>query len=380
MDAARLDGHLTTPKVIDAPFRLYPFPALTLDPRSPRNRLLRNRRYRAAARTLGTWQRGHYVEDRTEALYLHEYTSDGLTIRGLVGLLELTHTSGGGNTSPAVFPHERVSAAHTARLSARIEELGLHPAPILLVHNGEASVRGALARVASLPPSRDFTDSAGQRHRWWRIDDAMLVATLAGALASTSAMIGDGHHRYAAYLQAQHRHPGTPHDLGMVMLVDQQDTPFFLGAIHRHLPGISTADLHGFTSLRELHDPQPLDALDKRTLVLHDDTGWYAADLPPELGLPICHLHNEVLPRAGVDQEQISYHHTVQETLAARDTEGGLAVLLPAPAFDELFESARNGVLLPQKATSFQPKPSVGIITRPIRENAGQTPDSASTH
>ena len=63
------------------------------------------------------------------------------------------------------------------------------------------------------------------------------LAALDNALAGTRALIADGHHRYAAYLQLQHRHPGGPHDRGLAMLVDQDETPLFLGAIHRVLVG-----------------------------------------------------------------------------------------------------------------------------------------------
>ena len=46
-----------------------------------------------------------------------------------------------------------------------------------------------------------------------------------------------------AYLELQQRHPGTAADRGLAMLVDQDDTPLFLGAIHRTLARTSLEDL-----------------------------------------------------------------------------------------------------------------------------------------
>ena len=43
-------------------------------------------------------------------------------------------------------------------------------------------------------------------------------------------------------------------------------------------------------------------------------------------------------------------------------------MLLPAPTFDQVDSSARSGELLPQKATSFQPKPHVGVLMRDLRD------------
>ena len=42
-------------------------------------------------------------------------------------------------------------------------------------------------------------------------------------------------------------------------------------------------------------------------------------------------------------------------------------MLLPAPEFDQVRDLIRAGGLLPEKATSFQPKPSLGVLMRSLR-------------
>ena len=46
----------------------------------------------------------------------------------------------------------------------------------------------------------------------------------------------------------------------------------------------------------------------------------------------------------------------------------GVAVLMPAPSVDLVIEIAEADRLLPEKATSFQPKPSLGVLIRSLRD------------
>ena len=41
---------------------------------------------------------------------------------------------------------------------------------------------------------------------------------------------------------------------------------------------------------------------------------------------------------------------------------------MPAPEFGDVLRIAASGQLLPEKATSFQPKPSVGVLIRSLRD------------
>jgi uncharacterized protein (DUF1015 family) len=41
---------------------------------------------------------------------------------------------------------------------------------------------------------------------------------------------------------------------------------------------------------------------------------------------------------------------------------------MPAPDFDQVLEASAAGSLLPEKATSFQPKPNVGSFIRSLHD------------
>ncbi|UUZ58994.1 hypothetical protein [Nocardioides sp. B-3] len=47
-----------------------------------------------------------------------------------------------------------------------------------------------------------------------------------------------------------------------------------------------------------------------------------------------------------------------------------VAVLLPAPDFAAVRDPVNHGGLLPEKATSFQPKPSTGVLMRSVRDES----------
>jgi len=69
---------------------------------------------------------------------------------------------------------------------------------------------------------------------------------VAADLAPRQALIADGHHRYAAYLQLQARRRsagdgGGPWDYGLALLVDSAAYPPQIGAIHRVIPGLAPA-------------------------------------------------------------------------------------------------------------------------------------------
>ena len=246
---------MVTPPQVARPLRMRPFRALRLAPGRIGGQLSARafaRPYRGVAARLIEWERtGEVAHDQSPAIYLHEYTAAGLTVRGLVGALDITQ-SARRLEDVAVLPHEGIHPAHATELSERMAEMGMNPAPILLVHHGTPEVRDLLRAVRSGPPDHQFTDKSGQYHQIWTIRESSHLDLLARGLASTHAVIADGHHRYAAYWQLRQQHPNAAAtDAGLAMLVDQDDTPLHLGAIHRVLSGVSLQDLAELTAVTD---------------------------------------------------------------------------------------------------------------------------------
>lgn len=368
---------VVAPLHVAKPLRLHPFRGLGLARGrvgSPATGRAFARPYRAVAQRLVEWQElGQVQHDQEPAVYLHEYTVGGITVRGLVGALDLTQVAEGGEAVPAVLPHEGVHPPQVRELAERMEEMDVNPAPILLVHRGPASVRSIITELIDSAPDWRFTDRARQRHRLWRIADPEILGAIDTGLAQAQALIADGHHRYAAYLALRDAHPGTPWGRGLAMLVDQDDTPLFLGAIHRFLEGTTLDDLEQALEkapwLRgERRDSAAaMASLGPDTLVLTDGKAWLCVEgITATRHTAVEVFHQDVvahLPNAPA----ITYHHAVQGTLDAVARRRGTAVLLPSADLDCVMATSRER-LLPEKATSFQPKPSLGVLMRTLRD------------
>ena len=291
-------------------------------------------------------------------------------MRGLVGALGLAHRAAA-PADRAVWPHEEIHPEQAGELADRMHQMDLNPAPILLVHHGEQELRELIATVTHRRPDWRYLDRTGQRQRIWAIREADLLVRIGELLRETRSLLADGHHRYAAYLRLQQEHPGTGWDAGLAMLVDQHDTPLFLGAIHRTLPGttldalVEAARASG-AEVSTHGRRRALGALDSTHLVLTDGSAWHTVS-PSHLDreAAVSWLHDRVLPRLPSPATRVEHHHNVDDALAATSPSSP-AVLLPNPDFEQVRALVESGGLLPEKATSFQPKPSLGAIMRPM--------------
>jgi uncharacterized protein (DUF1015 family) len=325
------------------------------------------RPYRSIPGRLLDWRRKRHLRvDPEPGFYVHEYTAaGGVSVRGVVANLELDPAA------PLVLPHEGVHPGQVSQLARRMRFMQLNPAPILLVHRESAALRPVVDGVASGPPDRSFMDGADQYHRIWRIADAQVQRSICEALADASLVIADGHHRYAAARELHSEEPDTGWDRTLVMLVDARDSPLQLGAIHRSVKGVdldvveAVARERGDEFVRHPGRSEALAHLHGH-LVLGAGDQWATLRPAGAEGLLVTTLHEALLPAWGVDEEQVSHHHAAGEALA--EAESGLAILLPAPTFEQVATAAEAGELLPHKATSFQPKPHLGALMRDLRD------------
>jgi uncharacterized protein (DUF1015 family) len=370
-------GLPTVPPYVAGPLELLPFRALSLAPRrvgDPASARAFARPYRGVSQRLETWcRRGLATRDDAPALYLHEYSDSMLTVRGLVGCLDVSRLA----LTPAerqVFPHEGVHPRQVTELAGRMGAMALNPAPILLVHRGPPGVREVSRQVRTASPDREYVDHAGQQHRVWAISEPAQLETVHAALADARLLVADGHHRYAAYVALHAREPTTAHRRGLAMVIDQDETPLFLGAIHRILHGTRLDDLLASASaagaqVRTIEEGEALAALARHTLVLTDGRRWATAHLDVPVGSAIIQRVDQVL-LAGLPRppSRIGFAHSVTQALEQARPDKVTAALLPAVDLDLIMTVVGAGGLLPQKATSFQPKPSLGSFIRPLDE------------
>jgi len=365
-------------------------------------------RYGRAARTLRSWREdGVLRPDDTPALYVYEQAApDGHVQRGLVGALGLTPAEDG-----IVLPHENTIARAVGDRLALYEAVGADLEPIFLVHDGGGAASRAVA-AAGTPDGPELLVDApladGLRHRVWAITDRAVLDEVAQDLLGRRALIADGHHRYATYLQRQAaRHaegsgPG-PWDFGLCLLVDATAFGPQVHPIHRVVPGLSPGELAqraapgmavrrlaggleasldaalavlaeagrtGPAFLLASGDAQELYLLsepDPRQLASAVPAGrssaWAALDVSVLHTLVVSALWG--LPD---DVDHVGYEHDVADALAAASRTSGTAVLLNATPVGGVAAVAAAGERMPRKSTLFTPKPATGLLLRDHRD------------
>jgi len=355
----------------------------------------------AAAGLLRAWlSAGVLIRDRMPALYLYEQAGAGSSWlqRGIIGLVRL-----GSPESAGILPHEGVLPGLVAGRRELMAATQANLEPILLIYDGEptAGVIGAVA--AERAPLVSIATEDGVTHRLWRLGDPGEQATIARDLAGRRALIADGHHRYAAYLELQSelRAAGLgagPWDYGLAFLVDSDAYPPRVGAIHRVLPGLrperaaelakaafTVQDLPAGLSLAQARDHL---AEAGRTgtafllaggapgtafrLLSQPDPVQVAASMPAGVSASWQSLDASVLQQLLVTRiwgitdgvRDVLINHDAADAVRTASGLGATAVISNAPSFEDVIQIAARGERVPSKSTSFGPKPRTGLVLR----------------
>lgn len=350
-------------------------------------RLILSRRferpYLAVRDRLQSWRdEGALRADDEPAVYVYEYTAENVTVRGLIGLVGLRAEEEG-----VILPHEDVMPGPVEDRTVLMRTTGTNLEPILLVHDGTDRLAGLVDDATRGAPLIDVVALDGSCHRLWAITAPECHDAIGAELAAGTALIADGHHRYAAYLALQqelrdaHRADGTsPWDHGLAMLVDQRAHALRVGPIHRSVAAMTMADLHDIAVDRadelELHPDREAAfaafaaARPPATagFVVSDGHAWGVLRTPRTHPVDAGVLHETLFPAWGVAEEQVAYHHSLDQALGATARAAGLVVAVSPPSLGEVMAAAARGVRLPRKSTSFTPKPRMGVVMRDLRD------------
>jgi uncharacterized protein (DUF1015 family) len=237
-------------------------------------------------------------------------------------------------------------------------------------------------------------------HRLWRLGHPDEQDAIIADLAGRRALIADGHHRYAAYLdlQAELRAGGRgagPWDYGLAFLVDSGAYPPRLGAIHRVLPGLpperaaelakaafTVQDLPAGGGLAEalgcLAAAGPegtaflLAGASGFWLLTHPDPVQVATSMPAEASASWRSLDASVMQQLLIgrlwgiadNERDVLINHDAADAVRAAADMGATAVLCNPPSFETVIQIAAQGERVPRKSTSFGPKPRTGLVLR----------------
>jgi len=351
-------------------------------------RLILSRRferpYLAVRQRLHKWRDKSFLRaDEDPALYLYEYTVDDTTVRGLIGVVGLRPEQ-----ERVILPHEGVMEGPVDDRTVLMRTTETNLEPILLVHEGTRALREVIATASQDAPVADFEALDGSEHRLWTVTDPTLQAAIAEELSPTQALIADGHHRYAAYLRLQEElreadaPPDTsPWDFGLAMIVDQHDHPLRVGPIHRSVAALTMSDLSEISAdrgddFRTAPDREAAFAeqaarandRDRVGFVVSDGRAWAMLETGRTSPVDAAVLHESLLPAWGVADEQVGYHHSLDQALHTTARQPGVVVAVRPPSLAEVMASAAQGIRMPRKSTSFGPKPRMGVVMRDLRD------------
>jgi uncharacterized protein (DUF1015 family) len=288
---------------------------------------------------------GVLTRERTAAVWWLEQAfvgPDGVarTRAGLVGSLRAEPYSTG-----VVLPHERT---HAAPIEGRLQLLRATRAqlePIFLLYDGPAPVP---------PPARD-PDLDVEGTRLWRLEGDQGVGAY---FANLQLLIADGHHRYETAV-AFAAEDGA--DRLLAVLVSTSDPGLEVFATHRVFVGRKDIEPpgKGFETVDEALAALASEPYDVPAAVFL--RGAEARLVRGEAG----ELDVELVDRFG--HEGIRYtpdRDEVVRRIAAGDAD--CAFLLRPLRVADVFDRARRGQTLPQKATYFFPKLVSGLLIHPV--------------
>jgi uncharacterized protein (DUF1015 family) len=342
------------------------------------------RPYLAVRDRLQGWRKKGYLRaDEEPALYLYEYRADQVTVRGLIGVVGLR-----AEEERVILPHEDVMPGFVDDRTVLMRTTETNLEPILLVHEGSPRLRAIVGEATEDHPVAGFVAVDGSEHRLWAVTDPQLLASVAEELAPTRALIADGHHRYAAYLRLQRelRDPAAPEgtspwDYGLAMLVDQRDHPLRVGPIHRSVAAVTMSDVQELSAERgdefaTMPDRETaFEALarsvpdrSRAAFILSDGRQWALLRTARTEPVDAAVLHDVLLPAWHIAEEQIGYHHSLDQALQTTARQPGIVVAVHPPTLSEVMETAVSGIRMPRKSTSFAPKPRMGVVMRDLRD------------
>jgi uncharacterized protein (DUF1015 family) len=378
----------------------------------------------AAAETLRSWRaQGILTADARPAIYVYEQSSGtapgGVLQRGLIGAVRLSPPGDG-----VVLPHEAVIPGPVTGRRELMEATQANLEPIFLLYDGspggiraagpaagQGAAGGAAARgrggatrladeiAAAREPLLTADTEDGITHRLWAITDEAELAVVTADLGPRQALIADGHHRYAAYLELQARRRASgaqagPWDYGLALLVDSAAYPPRIGAMHRVIPGLPAADAAALAkaafAVRELPRdlPAALRELERAgqsgpafliagggELHLADtpDPAQAAAAMPAGRSAAWCALPASVLQELlirrlwGIEPGERTVrivHQDAAAAVRAADEAGGTAVLCNPVSAAAVRDIAARGERMPPKSTLFGPKARTGLLIR----------------
>jgi len=264
-----------------------------------------------------------------------------------------------------VLPHERTHPGPKEDRLALLRATGVSLEPLWFVYEGGGTELPRLLEGATRgAPVAVFRGPEGTQHQLWVLTEGKVLSAIRAAFDTMPVLIADGHHRYETTLLYS-RELGGPADAAsrftLALLTNLADPGLEVVPTHRVLKaGIAVTGGDDKTSLEAT-----LAALRGRVAAGTYRGGRFQV-LPLEGEMALVELHRQVIDNMlGKRNPEDFLVYTRDAAEAVRWVDEGVGVsafFLDKPDLSEVLKLAREGKILPQKSTYFNPKPPSGMV------------------
>lgn len=353
--------------------------------------------YKAATRTLSEWV-GSGVLRREPAAAIYPYAQTyrdpagrEQCRRGFLALLRLTELAQG-----PVYPHERTLPKPLGDRYKLLQATKADMGPVFVTFpDDEGRVANLLMKAEKSAPVVEAPDGDGNTHRMWAMTDGEWLYKLVAAMASADGVIADGHHRYKSALQYAHDRESTdgpdgPAAYKLVALFPASAENLTVYPIHRVVEKwTDAADVARYFEVMPQAEMSPAEfarrvqetpgtlgfwhrerGFELWRLKPEAESEWGSGVSPAYRSLPSAQVEQFVLKGLlGMSEEAIAsktglaFAKKLNEVRRLFDRGYACALVLPSTPLEAVFETARQGEVMPQKSTYFYPKLLSGLVS-----------------
>lgn len=336
-------------------------------------------------------EKGWFIQDEKEHLYIYRQTMDGREQYGIVGCC-----SADNYYNDIIKKHEHTRKAKEEDRIKHVDVTNINAGPIFLTYKSNGKINEIVAGIIKEKPVYDFTATDGIGHTVWIIKDEVKSDAIVNEIGNTKYLyVADGHHRAASgAMIARRRQAKNPNHTGKeeynfflsVLFPDNQLRIFDYNRVLKDLNGHSEDEL--FKELDKIflvdekgdkmYKPQA-----KGEIGMYYSNKWYKLTIKPELreendpvkSLDISVLQDKILepffgiddPRTSDDIDFIGGIRGLKEL--ERLVNSGkfkVAFAMFPTSIKELMNIADAGKVMPPKSTWFEPKLRSGLLVHSL--------------
>ncbi len=365
-----------------------------------------NSRFAKAAETYNDWLNNEIlVREPKQAIYPYEITFElnghKISRKGMIAKVKVEDWA-----DRVILPHEKTFNKVTEERLNLFRSTQAQFSQIFLIHKQNRTVKDVLeAAISDDNPLISVTDSFGNLHRIWRLDDPEKLAAITRSFEGERLYIADGHHRYTTAIsyrkemEALHNGQKGPYSYVASYLVDATDPGLVVLPTHRIL-SISNPKIFAYVlkctdddfekeRLGQITD-NTLELLEKKLKERADIQGfgfingetmeaelWFLKNrdiLKKTLGMSECLAQLDVVCLEELVIKQfkglqgdiaVSYNAFGDAAIKKLSPDQVMFFLRPTPV-KQVLDVADYGFTMPHKATFFYPKILTGLVINPL--------------